>query len=131
LIKNKKAQQLLCFFDTPHNRVSRNIEPCSSGRCPIAVFTAPNVRVCKRTSQLNAGREVCKPTSNLFRAPLIKCRFNRPDITGCAGFFSVIIFLRRNRSRLRKARQSSRLPCRIPYRHRWIREFPRRPRSRS
>ena len=33
----------LCFL-APHNRVPSNIEPCSSGRCPIAIFTAPNVR---------------------------------------------------------------------------------------
>ena len=42
---NKKAQfkNELCFLFTPPNRVPRNIEPCSSGRCPIVTFTAPSV----------------------------------------------------------------------------------------
>ena len=47
-INFKQTKKALLFmrsaFFTPPNRVRGNIEPCSSGRCPISVFTAPNVR---------------------------------------------------------------------------------------
>ena len=37
-------------------------------------FTAPSISLPAGTSQPHGQEEVCKPLSNLFRAPLIVCR---------------------------------------------------------
>lgn len=88
IISRRRHICSLCKQENPAQSCAREYRTLCSGRCSIAVFTAPSVRALlpRQVNWGEVGRSANQRQSYL-RAPLIKCRFNQPSITVCAGYF--------------------------------------------